>query len=158
MAMVINETFELGPVLYRTMDDFTLQDQMAAAHHAHDLMGRNGLLLGFIGSVWDTSSVRRILWLQHYSERFSEMGAPAAVVVREQPSTLAGFYASSPMPVQCLLLADVGGTVHRLYNMMHHAGLLLLDNQLVLRQKWLMPGDRVWPRLQEIEKAVRELR
>lgn len=158
MAMVINETMELGPVLYRTMEDFDLPDHQNQVHHASELTGESGLLLAFLGSVWHTASVRRILWLQHQSARFHEVGVPAAIVVQETPAMISGYYASSPMPIDCLLLADSAGTVHRLYNMVHHAGLLLLDRHLVLRHKWLMPGDRVWPRIQEIEKGIREMR
>jgi hypothetical protein len=35
-----------------------------------------------------------------------------------------------------------------------HPGLLLIDHHHILRDKWLMPDERVWPKLEEITRSV----
>jgi hypothetical protein len=51
-------------------------------------------------------------------------------------------------------LADIDGAVHQLYSMDRHPGLLLIDHNHILRDKWLMPDERVWPKLEEITRSV----
>lgn len=151
------DTLELGPVLNTTAPEFTLSDHTQQPHILSDLMGQNGLLLGFIGDIWQPASVRRILWLQRHVHKFSLMGTPVALMVRDYAHTLYGFQMSSPLPVPFPLLADVDGGVHELYRMARHPGLLLIDYKGIIRAKWLMPDDNVWPRVPELVQAVQQL-
>ena len=118
------------------------------------LVTGRGVLLGFIGDIWLPTSVRRIFWLQRHATKFTLKGAPVALLVRDQPHTLYGFRMSNPLPVPFPLLADTDGEVHRLFNMERNPGLVLLDRNLKIQAKWLMPDERVWPVMSELIKAV----
>lgn len=148
------ETAELGPILGTRAPGFALLDHKRQLHMLDDLMGTAGVALGFIGDIWQPTSVRRILWLQRHVNKFAVMGAPVALLVRDHPHTLSGFHSSSPLPVPFPLLADPDGRIHHAYAMDRNPGMLLIDRLHVLRQKWLMPDDRVWPRIQELAQAM----
>lgn len=154
--MVI-ERFELGPELYAPAPDFVLPNYDREAVALAELMGDHGLLLGFIGDIWHAKSVRRILWLQHHVPKFAMMGVPSALLVRDEPGTLYGFHHSSPTPVPFPLLADEDGAVHQAYRMDRQPGLLLLDTAFTLQHMWLMPDERVWPRPNEIVRAIHDM-
>lgn len=126
------------------------RDQENRCRQLDGLMGSNGLLLGFLVDIWLSASVRRIIWLQRHANTIIRAGYNVALVMRDQPHMLYGYYISSPSPLEFPLLADVSGDVHRLYHMSNHPGMVLLDNQRVIRHKWLMPDERVWPKIQEM--------
>lgn len=150
-------TEELGPRLYTTTPNFCLTDFKNTDYTLDNLMGANGVLLGFVGDIWQPTSVRRILWLQRHVGKFALMGTPVAILVRDHAQTLHGFQMSSPLPVPFPLLADQRGDVHELYTMNNHPGLLLIDNQFALREKWLMSPDRVWPKMKDLVDAIQRL-
>lgn len=154
---MIYETAELGPILNSMVEDFSLSDHNNQLYTLEDLMGENGVMLGFIGDIWQPASVRRILWLQRHVQKFAQEGTPIALLVRDEPHTLYGFHSSSPLPVPFPLLADPRGHVHREYRMERHPGLLLIDQNYVLREKWLMPDDRVWPKLPQLIHSIQRL-
>ncbi|MBC8170659.1 MAG: redoxin domain-containing protein [Anaerolineae bacterium] len=156
MAMVY-DAFEQGPVINAQAKDFRLPDHNRRLYTLQDLVGERGMLLGFIGDIWQPASVRRILWLQRHVSKFALMGTPVALLVRDHAHTLYGFHSSSPLPVPFPLLADVDGHTHRQYQMDLQAGLVLIDHQQVIRQKWLMSPDFVWPRLPELISAAQLL-
>lgn len=151
------ETAELGPLINFSVPGFSLLDHKQVSHSLDDLMGYTGVMLGFIGDIWQPASVRRILWLQRQVHKFSLLGAPIALIIRDHPHTLYGFHMSSPLPVPFPLLADPDGKIHQAYQMDRHPGLLLIDRQHILRDKWLMPDDRVWPKVQELAQSIQEL-
>ncbi len=151
------ETAELGPMLNNVVANFRLLDHKKSYYSLDDLTGQTGVLLGFIGDIWQPASVRRILWLQRHVHKFALMGTPTALLVRDYPHTLYGFHSSSPLPVPFPLLADSDGEIHKLYQMDKYPGLLLIDHMHILREKWLMPDDRVWPKLHEITNAITSL-
>jgi peroxiredoxin len=151
---MLYETAELGPFVNTRAPDFALLDHKRQLYMLDDLMGESGVILGFIGDIWQPASVRRILWLQRHVNKFAVMGTPIALLVRDYPHTLNGFHSSSPLPVPFPLLADSDGQVHRTYTMDRNPGMLLIDRRHVLRKKWLMPNDRVWPRMQELVQAI----
>lgn len=151
------DAYEHGPRLESKAIAFVLPDHNLVAHNLGQLMGSNGLLLGFIGDIWKPASVRRILWLQRHVGKFAMMGAPAALLVRDHAHTLYGFRASSPLPVPFPLLADVDGKVHKSYSMDQSPGLLLMNRDGVIRYKWLVSDETVWPPLSELTQAVQTL-
>lgn len=151
------ETFELGPTLFTKAQDFSLPDHTQKIYTLGELAGETGIMLGFIGDIWQAASVRRILWLQRHVGRFAQMGTPIALLVRDHSHTLYGFRMSSPLPVPFPLLADADGRVHRSYSMDRHPGMILIDRERVIRYKWLMPEDNVWPKMPELIEAVQTL-
>ncbi len=155
--MMMMETMELGPLISQQVADFRLTDGNKNVHALNDLMGTNGLLIGFIGNIWHVTSVRRILWLQHHLHKFALMGTPVTLLIQEHVSTIYGFQMSSPLPVPFPMLADEDGSVHTQYQMERHPGLLLIDRNRILRHKWLMSPDRVWPKQAEIAAAIHDL-
>lgn len=154
MAM---ETFELGPLIDKPAIDFSLPDCNGTIYTLSGTVGEKGVILGFIGDIWHATSVRRILWLQHNLHKLAMMGTPVMLMVRDHPTTLYGFHASTPLPVPFPMLADEKGNVHSKFNMDRHPGLVLIDGDLHIRAKWLMPSERVWPKVAEIEQAIATL-
>ncbi|MBI5668783.1 MAG: redoxin domain-containing protein [Chloroflexi bacterium] len=150
-------TLELGPHLNTAAPNFCVGDHNQTSRKLDDLMGPKGLVLGFLVDIWLSASVRRIIWLQRHASTFIRAGYNVALVVCDQPHMLYGYYISSPTPLEFPLLADVRGDVHRLYRMAHHPGLVLLDHQRVIRHKWLMPDERVWPKIQEMLDVMNRL-
>lgn len=150
-------TVEIGPRLDTAAPEFACSDHAQVRRHVDELMGEHGLLLGFIGDIWHPASIRRILWLQRHAQTFLHGGINVALLIRDQPYMLYGFYVSSPTPVAFPLLADVRGDVHRLFNMESHPGMVLLDRFRFVRHKWLMPDERVWPKIHELLEMIEQL-
>ena len=148
---------ELGPVIGSHALDFCLPDHSSVYHGIDDLMGSRGLLLGFIGNLWQPTSVRRILWIQRHVTQFARIGTPIALLICDYPHTLYGFHTSSPLPVPFPLLADADGGVHRNFQMHRKPGLLLVDPGHTVREKWLIADDRVWPKVSALMDAVNQL-
>lgn len=151
-------TLELGPRLNAHAPDFQLVNHENQQIGLKDLLGARGLLLGFTGDVWHPASVRRIFWLQRYAPRFLNDGVASALLICDKPHVLFGYYMSSETALSFPLLADAEREVHRQFNMERYAGLVLIDAQGILRDKWLVPDERVWPKAQELDQAVALLR
>lgn len=152
-----SETLELGPRINTLMPEFRLLNGERREQTLKDVMGEHGLLLGFIGDIWMPSTVRRILWLQRHARRVQMLGVNVAVIVRDQPHTLHAFNLSSPMPMEFPMLADPEGSTHTAFGMGVNAGMLLISTKRILRDKWVMPDDRLWPRVQELLEGSRLL-
>lgn len=143
-------TLELGPRLNTPAPHFSLYNHQNQISTLDDLMGSRGLLLGFTGDIWQPASVRRILWFQRHHPRFTRAGVALALLICDKPHMLYGFYMSSETPLGFPLLADVDRLVHKQFNMERYAGLVLLDRNLTIRDKWLVPDERVWPKENEL--------
>jgi peroxiredoxin len=150
-------TYELGPILYTPAPAFKVRDHGDKPQSIETLMGERGLLLGFIGDIWLSTNIRRIIWLQRHAHAFIKGGINVALLVCDQPHTLYGFYVSSPTPPEFPLLADVDAAVHRTYNLVQYPGMVLLDRKTIIRHKWLMPDERVWPKIQEMTDIISRL-
>lgn len=150
---MIAQTIELGPYLNITAPDFRLYNHDNQQNSLADLMGEQGLLLGFTGSIWQPASIRRILWLQRHAARFKREGVNIALLICDKPHTLYGFYLSTVTPLSFPLLADVDREVHLRFRMDRFAGLVLVDHRHLIRDKWLVPDERVWPREQELVQS-----
>ncbi len=148
------QPFQLGPDLDQEAPNFTIPNHAQEPQTMSDLIGRNGLIIGFIGDIWQSASIRRIIWLQRHASNFIRTGHNVALLISDQPHMLYGFYVSSPTPPEFPLLADVDGSVHRLFNMTHYPGMVLVDKARVVRHKWLMPDERVWPTIQDITEVL----
>lgn len=149
-------TADFGPAIRQHAPDFVLRDHANRYERMTDLIGERGLLLAFIGDIWNAVNVRRILWLQRHAHQIQLTGFNLALISRDQPHTLYGFYISSAMPPEFPLLSDIDGTVHRQFNMGKYPGMVLFDYQRIVRHKWLMPDDRVWPRIQDLVETLED--
>ena len=143
-------TIQMGPTLNVPAPVFSTYNHEKRLSDLHELPGPRGLLLGFTGDIWQPASVRRILWFQRHYPRFIREGIEVALLVCDEPHMLYGFYMSSVTPVGFPLLADVDRRVHRQFSMERYSGLVLLDHDLMIRDKWLVPDERVWPKEQEL--------
>jgi peroxiredoxin len=150
-------TLELGPRLKSLAPEFSLLNHEHRESTLQDMMGEKGLLLGFTGDIWQPASVRRILWLQRHTSRFVRHGINVALLICDKPHMLYGFYMSSVMPLEFPLLADDERSVHTRFSMQRHAGLILIDSHGIIRDKWLVPDERVWPNVQELLDAFQQL-
>lgn len=144
------QTMELGPYLTTIAPDFRVPDHNNEPHRLADLLGERGLLIGFVGDIWQPASIRRIIWLQRHAQTFMQRGTNVTLLIRDDVFMVYGFYVSSPITPNFPLLADKDGAVHDLFNMSRNPGLVLLDSQRVIRQKWLMPDERVWPKISDL--------
>jgi peroxiredoxin len=150
---MLAETMELGPVLDTIAPDFALQNHDRVVQNLSDIMGEKGLLIGFINDIWKPASIRRILFMQRHYHKFVNHECNLVLLIADDQYTLYTFYMSSPMTVVVPMLADPDHSTHQQYNM-HHAGLVLMDSDQILRAKWLMPDERVWPKVSELMAEV----
>ena len=150
-------TLEMGPRLLTPAPEFTLYNHEQRLLGREQLSGPRGLLLGFTGDTWQPATVRRILWLQRHAPRFERQGVCIALLVCDKPHALYTFYMSSASPLQFHLLADADRKVHRAFCMERYAGLVLVDANGAIRDKWLVPDERVWPRAQELMQSFSAL-
>lgn len=139
--------------LNRHMPDFSLTDSDNKAFDLKAVMGKKGVLLGFLGDIWRPVSVHRIFGLQRAAKKFTALGWQTAMIVCDQPATLRNFHASSPLPVPFPLLADANGKVHDAY-CVERPCLLLIDRDAILRANWQMPPDIVLPETDAILDAM----
>lgn len=150
-------TLELGPPVGYDAPDFSLVNHENNEVTLSEILGERGILLGFTGDIWQPASVRRILWLQRHYTQFSRQGIEVALLICDKPHMLFGFSMGSIRPLQFSLLADVDRLVHDAYRMTRYAGLVLVDSQCVIRDKWIVPDERVWPRAPELLAAFEPL-
>lgn len=148
------QTVELGPRLESTAPDFVIRDHQGKSWSRPSLMGERGLILGFIDDVWQSVSVRRIIWLERHAMALVREGVNLALISGDQPHMLYGFYVSSPTPPAFPLLSDSDNKVHRLFSMSTIPGMIVIDRSGTVRHKWLMPDDRVWPSVRELLDVV----
>lgn len=149
-----HDTVEMGPKLYSKAPNFAIKDAEGNRVQLTDLVAGRGVLLAFVRNIWEPASIRRILYMQRHLQKFQANGYSIALVIQDRQYSLWTFYMSSPMTVTVPLLADERGEVHAAFNM-EHAGLLLLDADHVIRAKWLMPDERVWPKARDLlDEAV----
>jgi peroxiredoxin len=130
--------------------DFKVQDHASKTQTLTNMMGENGVILGFIGEIWNPVNIQRIIWLQKHAHSIHRSGYKLALVTRDQPQMLYGYYVSCLTPPPFPLLTDVAGDVHSLFDMAGRSGMVVLDRMRVARHKWEMPADRIWPRLTDI--------
>jgi peroxiredoxin len=150
-------TLSMGPPLETYAPEFALRNHNNEPTQLGDLIGPRGLLLGFSGDTWDPASVRRILWLQRYHAPFEKQGVNLALVLCDQPHKLHGYSMSAVVPLTFPLLADENRDIHVLYNMERYAGLVLVDANWLLRDKWIVPDERVWPRIGDLLTSIEQL-
>jgi peroxiredoxin len=148
-------TKELGPQLFQPAPEFTARNHARQSFALSELIGERGLVLGFIGDVWQQASVQRIFWLERHAHTFMKLGFNVALLIRDEPHMLYGFHASSITPPEFPLLADARGDIHTRFNMTMHPGLIVLDGKGIIRHKWLVPDDRVWPKINEMLETLR---
>ncbi len=154
---MVYQFVEYGPIVNSVVPEFQLPNHASTPIKFSDLIGKNGAILGFIGDIWQPTSVRRILWLQRNVNKFALMGTPVSLLIRDHPHTLFGFHSSSPLPVPFPMLADTDGSVHQIYNMERQAGLILIDRKRIVREKWLMSPEYVWPKFTDLMTAIQRL-
>ena len=150
-------TLEMGPRINVAAPEFCLVNHENIETTLPEMVGTRGLLMGFTGDIWQPASVRRILWLQRHYNQFARMGVDLALLICDKPHMLYGFSMSSTTPLKFPLLADVDRNVHKLYRMDRYAGLVLLDNNYTIRDKWIVPDERVWPRVAELVNVFETL-
>ena len=155
--MLLAQTLHMGPHLQTVAPGFTLFNHENKVIRLHQLFGEQGLLLGFTGDIWEPASVRRILWMQRHYMQFCKRGVGSALLTCDKPQMLSGFSMSSQVPLEFPLLADADHAIHEQYNMTRYAGLVLIDANQILRDKWIVPDERVWPRPAELLAAIDRL-
>jgi peroxiredoxin len=150
-------TVEIGPTLMSLAPHFELPDHKKQLQTVETLSGPNGLILGFTRDIWLPASVRRILWLVHNARSFSRMGYGVGLIICNPAHSLAGFQMTSAPEGDFVLLADAEKQAYRSYGMLIYSGLVLIDSHQLVREKWLIPEERVWPKPQEVFAAIQNI-
>ncbi|MAS36381.1 MAG: hypothetical protein CL610_20415 [Anaerolineaceae bacterium] len=150
-------TKELGPRLGTPAANFCVLNHENHVTTLDDLMGERGLVLGFTSDIWEPASIRRVLWFQRHDVQFARMNVKLALVVCNEPHTLYGYSVASVEPVNFPLLADVRRDIHGAFNMEGYAGLVVIDRSYTMRDKWIMPAERVWPKPGELIQTLEAL-
>lgn len=148
---------DLGPQKYIEAPNIAALNHDRKSLPIHSLAGSSGFFLGFVNNLWDSITIRRIMWMQRHAHKFNMNGVHTALVCLDDCHTLYDFYISSREPLPFTLLSDSQGTIHDAYNFRNRAGLVLTDHQLVVQQTWLMSADRVWPRMHELLRAIENI-
>lgn len=133
---------------------FNAPDHTGEVRSLPFLMGDSGLLLGFVNDIALTSTIRRAQWLQSHHAVLQRLGLHVALVIPNQPHTLANFYTSCPVPPDFTLLADDDRTLHRLFQLNRRAGLVLIARDLTVIAQWAVPEEKTWPDLAAIMYAA----
>ncbi len=120
--------------------EFIAQDHLEIAYALRSLVGKRGLLLGFVGDIWMQSSVHLLRWMTREAEALRRLDVETAALVGNAPHTLHGFITASPLPPRFPLLADADGVLHAQYNMAQ-PGAVLIDAELRIRARWLMQPE-----------------
>lgn len=134
--------------------EFSVRDHAGKTQTLSNMMGTNGLVLGFLGEIWSPINIQRIIWLQKHAHSIHRAGYKLALVTRDQPHVLYGYYVSSLTPPPFPLLADESGEVHTQFEMFGRAGMIALDRAKLARHKWEVPADRIWPRINDITSIL----
>lgn len=145
------------PLTLRPAADFSLPDHKNAAHNLSKVMGKNGVMLGFLGDIWRPITLQRILGIQRYATRLAREGWGTALILKDQARTLANFHLSSPLPIGFPLLADTDGRTHEAYIMSSNVGLMLIDRAGMVRCKWYLSEPTILPALPEIQTIIATL-
>jgi peroxiredoxin len=148
-----NQTEELGPIVDELAPDFLLQDHDLNERNLHSIMGESGVLVGFIKDIWQPASIRRILYMQKHHRKFMELGFNIVLIIADKPNTLYSFHLSTEVKMSVTLLADPEFEAHTAYHM-SHSGLVLVDKNYRVRNKWLIPDERVWLRPKELLQEI----
>lgn len=142
----------------KALPAFSLSDHNRVRRSLDTLMGPNGMLLGFIGDIWRPISINRILTMQKEASKLAAHGLSVAIVIRGRVNTLTNFIINTPVPVTLPLLADPDGMVQATYRTHMAPGLLLLDRRRVMRFRWLLTDELLWPMMDDVLKAASSLR
>lgn len=121
------------------------------------LMGELGLLLAFVNDISLSTTIRRALWLQSNLITLRRLGIRVALVVPNQPHTLANFYSSSPVPPEFTLLADEDRQLRRLFQLNRRAGLVLIARDRQVIAQWVVPEEKTWPDIIAITRVAQTL-
>ncbi|MBK8137809.1 MAG: redoxin domain-containing protein [Chloroflexi bacterium] len=142
----------------KALPAFSLSDHNRVRRSLDTLMGPEGMLLGFIGDIWRPISINRILTMQKEASKLAARGLSVAIVIRGRVNTLTNFIINTPVPVTLPLLADPDGMVQATYRTHMSPGLLLLDRRRVMRFRWLLTDELLWPMMDDVLKAASSLR
>jgi len=117
--------------------NFELKNHENVPYRLENLMGENGILLGFTGDVWEVSCVRYVLWLQRQNFKLSTLGINCALIVPNQTYELNGFFMSIPRDIPFPLLAD---PTHGVYEDlgMEKPGYMLLNRDGEILGRWYL--------------------
>ncbi len=134
----------------RMTPDFCITNHEGKELNLSSMMGENGLVLGFVGDIWNPVNIQRIMWLQKHAHSFHRSGHNLALIAQDDTNALYGYYVSSLTPPPFPMLSDLDGTIHHMFDMDGRAGMIVVDSSQIARHKWEMPADRIWPRLTDI--------
>lgn len=151
---LIHDTVRIGPAVGLPMPSYALPDQHNTSRSLPSLAGTRGLLLLFARDIWNAATIKKMLFMQKYTDRFNSYGVNMAAVVHQDQHSIDLFAASSPLTVRLPILADDCGVFHRQLQL-NASALLLINHEGVVRHKWLLPEVRVWPHVREVTEVVR---
>lgn len=150
-------TEEYGLPVGAKLPIFSAQDDEEATHNLHDLMGKNGLVLSFVYGTWCATCVQALHSLARYAPQLKKEGFNMAAVLIDDPRDIHTFKISSPLPIQFPLLADKDETIHNLYRADSSKVYMVIDQNYVLRHKFIDFDGTQKPTLPTLMTAVRDV-
>lgn len=150
-------TEEYGLPVGTKLPVFSAQDDEDATHNLQDLMGENGLVLSFVYGTWCATCVQALHSLARYAPQLKKEGFNMAAVLIDDPRDIHTFKISSPLPIQFPLLADKDEQIHHLFNADSSKVYMVIDQNYVLRHKFIDFDGTQKPTLPALMTAVKDV-
>ncbi|PJF30102.1 MAG: hypothetical protein CUN52_05030 [Phototrophicales bacterium] len=150
-------TQEYGLPIGMIIPAFTAPDDEEKIHHLHNLMGENGLILSFVYGTWCATCVQALHALARYAPQVKKEGFNMAAVLIDDPRDIHTFKISSPIPIQFPLLADKDEQIHQLYQADSSKVYMVIDQNFVLRHKFIDFDGTQKPTLPMLLAAARDV-
>jgi peroxiredoxin len=125
--------------------NFSLPDDQANKVTLNDVLRERGGLLAFVHGTWCPVCVQALYRLRQYAHIYQDEGFGVAVIAHEQPGTLHVFKLSARPSVDFALLSDEEGTVRASYQLAQTGAFFVIDENKVVREKFLDVAHRGWP-------------
>lgn len=153
-TITLNHPFPIG----QTAPNFRLSDHTHTARTLDEMLGSSGILLAFVGDLWQPENVHRLLGLQGVAPKVACLGSPIVAIVNSSVNTLSNFMLSSPLPIPFPLLSDPTGEVHKAYGAAGAPALVLLDSNRIQRVRWSLTSGQMLPPVDDIVDAATQLK
>lgn len=150
-------TEEYGLPIGSKLPIFSAQDDEEKTHKLDDLMGENGLVLSFVYGTWCATCVQALHSLARYAPQLKKEGFNMAAVLIDDPRDIHTFKISSPLPIQFPLLADKDEQIHHLFNADSSKVYMVIDQNYVLRHKFIDFDGTQKPTLPTLMTAVKDV-
>jgi peroxiredoxin len=155
---MVNSDRQDGLEIGQVVPDFSLPDYQANSVTLNDVLKHHGVLLTFIHGMWCPACIQTLYRLAQYADIYQAEGFGVAVIAHEQSGHLNVFKRSARPSVNYPLLADNEGTVRKRYHLTQIGAFFVIDQNKVVREKFLDVAHQGWPGHSRILTVMKRLR